>query len=416
MPLREQIIILLILLGLSAFFSGAETALISISKLRAKHLAEKHPSKINNALRKLKENPSRMLTTILIGNNVVNIGAASFATTVAMQFFGSYAVGVATGVMTFLVLVFGEITPKSLAMHYNEQYAKIVAIPVWYLSVILYPAIKIFDAFYNTFTKNLRNKSRSPTVSEEYLKGIVTASQEEGSIKEIEKEMVHNIFEFDDINASEIMTPKTDMFLLKSNLKLNDAIDIMLKNPFSRVPIYKDAVDNIIGIVSLRDVIDNVKKKKKGNITLEKIMRKPYFVPEQKKIDMLLRQFQKKKKHMAIIVDEHGIITGLVTMEDVLEQIVGEIMDETDRRDPNIRKLKRKEWMVKGKTDIEEVNEKIKINLPDEEDYDTLGGYILNKSGHIPKRGEKILYNKKWTLIIEEVSDHRIIRVKIVKK
>lgn len=413
MPLREQIITLVFLLGFSAFFSGAETALVSISKLRAKHLAEKRGGRINKTLKNLKDSPQRMLTTILIGNNIVNIAAASLATSITMQFFENYAIGIATGVMTLLILVFGEITPKTLAMHYSEGYAKVVSLPIWYLSIILYPFILLFDGFYKILTRKIKPRKNHQTVSEDYLKGIVTASQEEGSIKPMEKEMVHKIFEFDDTNASEVMTPKTDMFLLDSEMKVKEALDIALKNPYSRIPIYKEAIDKINGIVFLRDIIKEVQAKKDS--TLEKISHKPYFVPEIKKIDSLLRQFQKKKEHMAIVVDEHGMITGLVTMEDILEEIVGEIMDETDKRDPMIKKIKNKQWLVKGKADIDEINNKLKINIEESEEYDTLGGFILSKTGKIPAKGEKVQHHK-INMIIEDVDNHRIIRVKVIKK
>ncbi len=412
MPLRDQIIILVVLLGLSAFFSGAETALVSLSRLRVRHLAEEG-GRIAKILKKLKDDPQRMLTTILIGNNLVNIAAAAIATSVAIDMFESYAIGISTGVMTFLILVFGEITPKSFATHFSEPYARFVALPIWYLSIILYPFIKIFDFFFRFLVKTFGGKLKEPTVTEDYLKSIVTASQEEGSIKEIEKDMINKIFEFDDINTDEVMTPRTDMFILNSKLKIKDALNIILKNPHSRIPVYEKTRDNIVGIVHLRDVVMHIKKK--ANSSLSKIMNKPFFVPETKKIDSLLKQFQKKKEHMAIVVNEHGIITGLITIEDILEEIVGEIMDETDKRDPNIRKIRAKEWMVKGKTDIDELNEQLTMNVKEDETYDTLGGFILNKMGKIPEEHDKIEHGK-FTLIVEDVEGHRIIKVKIVRK
>jgi CBS domain containing-hemolysin-like protein len=405
---------LAILLGLSAFFSSSETALVSLSRLRVRHLVEKG-GRLAKILKKLKEDPQRMLNTILIGNNLVNIAAAAMATSIALDIFESHAVGIATGVMTFLILIFGEITPKSLATQFSEPYAKFVALPIWYLSIIFYPFIKVFDWFFAFLMKIFGGKVKEPTVSEDYLKSIVTISEEEGSIKEIEKEMINKIFEFDDINASEIMTPRTDMFLLSSALKLGDALKIILKKPHSRIPVYEKTKDNIVGIVYLRDIVKHYVKNKKANLTLSKIMKKPFFVPETKKIDSLLKQFQKKKEHMAIVVDEHGIITGLVTIEDILEEIVGEIMDETDKRDPDIQKIRAKEWMVKGKADIDDVNEKLKMGIKDDEGYDTLGGFILSKIGKIPREHEKIEHGR-FTMVVEEVEGHRILRVKVVKK
>lgn len=413
MALQDQIIILIILLALSAFFSGSETALVSLSRLKVRHLAEKG-GRIAKILKKLKDDPQRMLTTILIGNNLVNVGAAAMATSAAIEIFESHAVGISTGVMTFLILVFGEITPKSLATQFNEPYAKFVALPIWYLSIVLYPLIKIFNWFFIFLVKIFGGTIKKPAVTEDYLKSIVAISEEEGSIKEIEKEMIHKIFEFDDINASEIMTPRTDMVLMRSKLKIKDALKIILKKPYSRIPVYEKTRDNIVGIVYLKDIMKYMETKKM-NLRLSKIMKKPYFVPEAKKIDTLLKQFQKKKEHLAVVVNEHGIITGLVTIEDILEEIVGEIIDETEKRDPNIKRLKPGEWMVKGKTDVEEINEKLKMNIKEDEGYYTLGGFILNKTGKIPREHEKINYGK-FTMIIEEVEEHRILRVKVVKR
>ena len=413
MALQDQLITLVVLLVLSGFFSGAETALVSLSRLRVIHMAEKG-GRINKILKKLKDDPHRMLTTILIGNNIVNIAAAAMATSIAMGIFKSHAVSIATGIMTLLILVFGEITPKSLATQFNEAYAKFVAFPVWYLSVILYPLIKIFDLFLGFLMKLFGGKAKEEIVTEEYLKSIVSASEEEGSIKEIEKDMINKIFEFDDIDAGEVMTPRTDMFMINSKLKIKNVLKSILKKPYSRIPVYEKTRDNITGVVFLKDIMKHVAEKKK-DIVISKIMSKPYFVPESKKIDSLLRQFQKRKEHMAIIVDEHGIITGLVTIEDILEEIVGEIMDETDKRDPNIRKIKKNEWMVKGKTDIDEVNEKIKMNIKEDGGYDTLGGFILSKTGKIPNKQDKIEHGN-ITMVVEEVEEHRIIRVKVVKK
>ena len=413
MALQEQIITLVFLLLLSAFFSGSETALVSLSRLRVRHLAEKG-GRVAKTLKKLKDDPQRMLTSILICNNLVNVAAAAIATSVAIGIFESHAIGIATGLMTLLILVFGEITPKSLATQFNEPYAKFVAFPIWYLSIVLYPFIKIFDWFFKSLVKLFGGTIKKPTVTEDYLKSIVTMGEEEGSIKEIEKDMIHKIFEFDDINAGEIMTPKTDMVLINSKLKIRDALKIILKKTYSRIPVYEKTRDNIRGMVYLKDIIKYTGTGKM-NLPISKIMKKPYFVPETKKIDSLLKQFQKRKEHIAIVVDEHGIITGLVTIEDILEEIVGEIIDETEKRDPNIKRLKPGEWMIKGKTDIEEINEKTGMDIKEDEEYDTLGGFILNITGKIPREHEKVIYGK-FTMVIEEVEEHRIIRVKIVKR
>lgn len=412
MGLGNQLVILAFLIALSAFFSASETSLMSLSRLRVRHIYEKG-GRIAAAIKKLKDNPQRMLTTILIGNNLVNVAAAAIATSSAIDMFGSNGIGIATGVITLLILVFGEVTPKSFAAQYNEQFSKFCAVPIWYLSNLLYPVIKLFDYFNSGIAKLSGSVPQKPKLTQDFLKSIVDISEEEGAINRIEKEMVNRIFEFDEISVSEVMTPKTDMFMLDSNMKIKKALPEILGNPHARIPLYDGSRENIKGIVHIRDLMASMKNKAIDR-QLRKIMRKPLFVPETKKIDSLLRYFQKRKEHMAIVVDEHGSITGLVTMEDILEEIVGEIMDETDKRDPNITKISNHEWLVKGKTDVEDVNIKLNMGIPEEEDYDTFGGFILAKAGKIPSEGERIGHGK-FNMVVEGLYGHRITLVRVVK-
>jgi len=411
MGLGLQLIYLIILLIFSAFFSGSEVALISLNRFKVRQLFE-HKRNGSKALKKLKDDPQRMLATILIGNNLANVASSAIATSISLSIFRSYSVGIATGIMTFLILIFGEITPKSLATQYNEKIALMVARPIWILSIVLKPVLKFFDLFLNSFTKVFGGTSKKPMFTEEEFKSMLKYGEQEGTIMEREMNMIHNVFEFNDIDVSEIMTPKADMISISKNSKVNHLVDLFLKKPYSRIPVIEKSKDHVVGIVFLKDAFKYLKSKK--NISIEKIMRKPYFVPESKKIDSLLKQFQKRKEHMAIVVNEHGTNIGLVTLEDVVEEIVGEIVDETDKIDPNIRKLNSKTWLVKGKTDIDEVNEKLKIGIK-EDDYDTLSGFIMHYTGRIPKEDDKIVY-KRFTLIIEELVGNRISKVKIVKK
>ncbi len=412
MSIREQLIYLLILLGLSGFFSGSEVALLSISKFKVRHLFDKNkPGAI--ALKKLKDSPHRMLTTILIGNNLVNVASSAMATSIAIGYFSNYGIGIATGIMTFLILVFGEITPKSIATEHNEKIALIVAGPIWFLSILLKPIISIFDVFTKAFIKLFGSKTKKPSVTEEEVKSMVEFGEEEGTIKEVEKKMIHKIFEFDKVNASEVMTPKIDMAAITRKANVKDLVDFYLKHHYSRIPVYRISRDHIIGIVFVKDTL-RLAKEKKWNVSVEKMMRKPYFVPGVKKIDNLLRQFQKRKEHMAIVVNEHGSVIGLITLEDVVEEIVGEIVDETDKIDPNIRKLNPKTWIVKGKTDIDEVNEKLKTDIKGK-GFDTLNGFILHRKGSIPKKGEEVSFGK-FIFKIEGMEGHRISDVRVFKK
>ena len=315
--------------------------------------------------------------------------------------------------MTLLILVFGELTPKLIASQRNETISQIVAAPLWYLSVILSPITYVLDKFMKLLMGILGIKVQKKAITEEEIRTMINTAEEEGSIKEIEKEMIHSIFEFDNINISEIATPRADMTLINSESKISDAINLILKDKYSRIPVYKDNEDNIVGTIYMKDVIPYLKGKDR-NVSISKIMKKPYFVPETMKIGNFLRQLQKRQEQMAIVVDEHGLVIGVVTMEDVLEEIVGEIMDETDKVDPHIRKIGKKVWMVQGKTDIDEINEKLHLKIKEEE-YDTLSGFILHHIGRIPKEDEEIRYNGS-VLKIEEVQGQRISKVRIEKK
>lgn len=408
MVLSTQIILLIIFLFLSAFFSGSEVALVSLSRHRIKAMVEN--KKLGAVfVKKLKDRPQRMLATILIGNNLVNIAAASMMTAIAIDIFKSHAVAISTGVMTLLILVFGEITPKSLAQKNNETISQLTAPPIWYLSLFFSPVLNILDKLI-TITGV---KAKEPAITEEEIISMVNIAKEEGSIKDIEKKMINRIFEFDDKNVSEIATPRNDMVTISSKSKINDAIKLMQKKKYSRIPVYAKSKDNIVGVIFLKDLINYIGGGKK-NIAISKVMKKPYFVPETKKLSNLLKSFQKRKEQMAVIVDEHGSITGLVTLEDVLEEIVGEIMDETERIAPNIRKIKKNTWIVAGKTDIDEINEKIKMNIKEGKDYDTISGFILNYTGKIPMEEEEISYNK-FKLKIEELDGQRISKVRVEK-
>ena len=351
-------------------------------------------------IKQMKDNPHKLLSTILIGNNIVNVGAAALATSITISIFPNYAVGLATGVMTFLILVFGEVIPKSVATQNNILIARITIYPIFWLSILFYPIV-IFLNFIPKLTGKIK---KTPTVTEEELMTFVEAVEEEGEIKEEEKELIHKIFEFDDTNTSEIMTPRTDMFVIEADEKLH--LDEIVKSGFTRIPVIKDNIDNVIGIINIKDLfLHQVISDKE--IDVYKIMTEPYFVPENKKLDKLLHQFKIRKHHMAIVVDEYGGVSGLITLEDALEEIVGEIRDESDKEEPHIIKLRDKEWSVLGKSDIDEVNQIVGMDIPDSKDYDTFSGYVLKTIGRIPLEKEKIAI-EKYIITVEEMDGNRI--------
>lgn len=394
----SQIILLIFLLLLSGFFSSAETALFSISKTKVRHLAKQ--KKTFRLIERMKKNPHKLLSTILIGNNIVNVGAAAMATVITIGIFPNHAVGISTGIMTFFILVFGEVLPKSVATQNNILIATIVIYPVYWMSVLFYPIV----VFLNFIPKITGKIKKTPTATEEELMTFVEVVEEEGEIKEEEKELIHNIFEFDDTNTSEIMTPRADMFVIDAEEKLY--LEDIIQSGYTRIPVIDDTIDNVIGIINIKDLFLQ-KIISESEIDVRKIMTNPYFVPENKKLDKLLHEFKKRKHHMAVVVDEHGGVSGLITLEDALEELVGEIRDETDKEEPNIKKFKEKEWIVAGKSDVDEVNEIIGMGIPDSKEYDTFSGYILNTMGRIPKEKEKITIGI-YMITVEEKQGNRI--------
>ncbi|MGD8890047.1 MAG: hemolysin family protein, partial [Desulfobacterales bacterium] len=396
----------LVLLLLSGFFSSAETALFSISKAKAIHLA-KERGLTNTLIKKMKDDPHRLLSTILIGNNIVNVGASALATAITLKIVSSNAVGIATGIMTFLILIFGEIFPKSLATRNNILIARLVIIPLFWLSILFSPII-----FFLNFIPRLTGKiKKKPHVTEEELMTFVEVVEEEGGIEEEEKELIHNIFEFDDTNASEIMTPRADMFVINADEELQ--LENIIRSGFTRIPVIEDDIDHVIGILNIKDLFMH-QVKSSNEVNIRSIMRDTYFVPENKKLDNLLQQFKRRKQHMAIVVDEHGGVSGLITLEDALEEIVGEIVDETDKFEPHIVKLNKDEWRVLGKSEIDEVNEKLEMEIPDSKEYDTFSGYVLEQIGRIPQEKEEIPLGN-FVVTVNEMDGTRI-KEYIIKK
>jgi len=400
-----ELMLLVIGLLLSGFFSSSETALFSISKVKALHIA-KDDTKTGQLILKMKKDSHTLLTTILIGNNLSNIGASAIATSIAISYFKSNAVGIATGIMTMLILVFGEIFPKSFANHNNVLVARIVIYPLFWLSKIFFPLIYLLN-----FIPKLHGHTdkSSETVTEDELMTMVEVVEEEGEIKEEEKEYITNIFEFDDTSCSEIMTPRADMFVLDVSQDMD--IENILNTGFSRIPVIEDSIDNIIGILHVKDLFASFQKAcaSESDIPLDvkKIMKKPYFIPESKKLDSLLQDFKQKKNHIAIVVDEHGGISGIVTLEDVVEEIIGEIIDETDRMTPDIVRLKGNKWLVAGKIDIDDLNKELEIKIPESNTYDTFSGFFLEQIGRIPKSGESIILNE-WMATVKDMDGNRI--------
>ncbi len=378
-------ILLACLLVLSGFFSSSETALFSLGRTKARHLA-KSGGRLDQLIFDMKQDPYRLLSTILIGNNLVNIGASSLATIITLHYFpGRGAVGIATGIMTLLVLVFGEIFPKTLATQKNVLVSRIAILPIFWLSKVFLPVIWMLN-----FIPRMAGLDKGlPPVTEEELITFVDVVHEDGEINPDERELIHNIIKLDDLSVSEIMTPSADMFFIDQNRDL--ALDRIIDSGYTRIPVVDGNIDNTVGLVNVKDLFSE--QVKKGGITdIQKILREPYFVPEYKKLDQLLKQFKRKKEHAAVVVNEYGEVVGMITLEDVLEAIVGDIVDETDIVRPKVVKIKENEWLVSGSADIRVVNEKLGTEIPESADYETFSGFVLEQIGRIPSEQEQIVF------------------------
>jgi len=415
-----EVIALFVFIILSAFFSGTETALFSLNKLQLKKMQkeeEENNRRVKSIIRLL-DDPQRTLISILIGNMFVNITASSLATYLAIKIFGNIGVGIASGIMIFTILVFGEIVPKSLAVANAEAISKRVARPIEIISTGLFPLIKIFKAiisamYYLSGKKSVKEKKE---ITEEDLITLIDAGKDEGVIEEEENEMIRNIFEFGDTMVKEVMIPRVDMACISSDTSLGSILKLIKKMGHSRIPVYEETVDNIIGILYAKDLLGIYQQwyTSKEKFNLKGITRETYFVPENKKIDELLDIFQKDRIQIAIAIDEYGGTAGLITMEDVVEEVVGEIIDEYDKEIKLFEIAEDNAVIADAIISIDEINEILNIEIP-ENGFETLGGFIFDLLGRVPKKGEKIKY-QNFQMIIEQVVKNRIRRVKIIKE
>ena len=396
-------VILAVLIALSGFFSGLEVALVGVSKSKVAQLL-KDGKKGSKALHKLKTNPSWMMSSVNLGNNLVNVGASALATSVAIQFFGDDGLGIAIGVMTFLILVFGEITPKTYCNANSAKIALRYAPVLLVFSYVFYPVVKFFEIITKGVVKITGSSYLPPPITEEEIKGVIDQGLAEKALEKDEMELVHGALKFDDTVIRSVMTPRTKMFTLNSKTLLFEALPEINQNGFSRIPIYGVSKDDIVGFVHVRDVLKELENDNKMK-SMEQMARKPVFASQEKTVSALLKEMKGRKTHMAIVVDEHGGVEGLVTMEDLIEEIVGEIEDESDLVKPTVYKRIDKDTIItNGDIEIDEINEIFKTNVPEGEDYASLNGLLHEKLQDIPQAGDKI-----------EVDDLRIVVEKVLK-
>jgi CBS domain containing-hemolysin-like protein len=407
-----SILLFVICILLSGFFSSSEVALISITRAKVRTLVnENRPG--SKALAALKESPEHLLITILIGNNIVNVAAASLATAIAIQVFGDIGVGIATGFVVIILLVFSEIGPKIYAARASDSFALTVAPVVLVLSRIFIPLIWLVQRVNPKFGSG--KETIEPSVTEEEIKEWIDVGKEEGTIEQAEQDMLYSVLEFSDTTAREIMTPRVNVIAMEDTVSFEAAIQIFNETGFSRIPVYHDQIDNINGILNVKDVFSAMISHRK-DATVNDVMYDPMFVPETKKIDDLLKELQVHRVQMAIVIDEYSSFVGIVTVEDILEEIVGDILDEYDKEEPEIQNIAEGVHVVDAQMWVDEINERMEINLPVDESYETIGGLIIDRLGHLPLHpGEKVEVNEgKITLVVMQMHGRRIVKVKIV--
>lgn len=412
--LSVQIVCLVFLLLASGFFSASETALMALSKLDVRYMIEQN-IKGAKKLEKLLEDPNKLLGSILVGNNLVNIMASSLATMIAIGLSGGSSsgvgVGIATGIMTLLVLIFGEITPKSLSTQNAQKIALLVASPIAIIVKIFSPVVAILMLITNGLIKVLGGNPDAvkPFITADELKTIVNVSHEEGVIESDEKEMINNVFDFAHSCAKDIMIPRTDMIAIDIESTYKDIIDLYKKEQFSRIPVFEDSLDHIIGILHIKDLILN--DINETQFKTSDYLRDAYFVHEFKNNDELFKEMRSQKIGLAIVIDEYGGTSGLVSMEDLIEEIVGDIDDEYDQTAEDVIKIKEGEYVVDGSSRIPDINDELGLDITSE-DFDSIGGFVIGLFDRFPDLGEEITFND-LTFKIEETVNNRINRLRI---
>lgn len=405
-----QIFTVVVLLCLSAFFSSAETALTTVNKMRIRTLAEAGDKRAIT-LTKVIENPGKMLSTILVGNNIVNLSASSLMTTLTMQLFGNRAVGAATGILTLLILVFGEITPKTLSTLYAEKIALGYARIVYTLMVLMTPVIFFVNQLSMGVLFLMRvdpNKKRD-AITEDELRTIVQVSHEEGVIETEEKKMINNVFDFGDSVAKDVMVPRIDMVLVDVNASYKELMDVFREEKFTRIPVYEDTTDNVIGIVNMKDLLLYDKTQE---FSIRSLLRQPLYTYEYKKTAELMVEMRKTFNNIVIVLDEYGATAGLITLEDMLEEIVGEIRDEYDEdEEDEVTEITPDEYLVSGSAKLDDLNEQLGLDL-ESEDYDSIGGLVIGLLDHLPDAGESVDY-ENLHLIVERVEKNRIDKIRL---
>ena len=403
-----QLLILILLIGLSAFFSSAETALTTVNKIRIRNLAEAG-DKSAVTLTKVLEDQGKMLSAILVGNNVVNLTASSMSTTLAMNIWSNKAVGIATGVLTLVILVFGEISPKTISTLYSEKislkYAKFIYLFMTVMTPVIYAVNVLSSGFLRLVHVDPNRKQEA--ITEDELRTIVEVSHEEGVIESEEKKIINNVFDFGDSVAKDIMVPRIDMAMVEVDATYDELIDIFREEKYTRMPVYEETTDNVIGIINMKDVllID-----RNEEFHIRDLLREPLYTYEYKNTAELMVEMRQTSNNMIIVLDEYGATAGMITLEDLLEEIVGEIRDEYDEdEEQELVKVGPGEYVVEGSMKLDDLNDQLELEL-ESEDYDSIGGLIIGQLDRLPEEGESVVCDG-IRLVVDRLDKNRIDRV-----
>lgn len=407
-----NIIVIVILVLLSAFFSCVETAFSKANEIRLKTLLEDGNIKAKQSIW-IVNNFDKVLIAILIGNNLVNLGCSSLVTVICTKAFGNIGPAIATGGVTLLILTFGEIIPKCIGLELSDSIVLNTALILRILTYILFPLVYFFIGIKTLFLKVFKVKKESPSVTEDELKVIVETIEDEGILEEQESEMVQSVLEFDETTAQEILTPRVDVTAIDIEDSIESIKDLVLKERYTRIPVYEDSIDNIIGILHAKDFLEKLVLNKEVNI--RELMTQPFFIYKSSKLSMILDEFKKNKLHIAIVTDEYGGMLGIVTMEDLLEEIVGDIWDEDEEVESSYTRLKDGRYLISGDMPLDDLSELLDEKFTTENNSVSVGGFIIEGLGDIPKKNDKFEYNN-IDFLVRRVKNNRIITAIISKK
>jgi len=410
------VVLLIVCLLLSAFFSSSETAFISLQKVRVQHLIDK---KVRGArlVSRMIEQPEKLLSTILLGNNFVNTAAAALATALAIKFWPGQGVLIATIAVTVLLLVFSETTPKTIATRHAEGLALFYAQPIEALAWLLTPFVVVLSWIASGFSRMLGGAPVPRSLaSEEEIRTMISMGHKEGTVEEEEAEMLHKVFDFGNRPVREVMVPRTEVIWITRGTKLANFLKLYAENPLSRFPVYEDNIDNVVGILAVKDIVmAQARGNFNGEDTIDDLIRPAYFTPETKRVSELFAEMRDRNYRMTVVVDEFGGTAGIVSLSGLMEEIVGPVGDELAAIEKDYETINEYTFQVDGGMRVEEANEEMKLNIPEGEDYETVAGFVLDLLGHIPKQGEQIKY-QNYKMVITEMRGMKIEKIRLIKE